>query len=647
MLYYIMNKINENLIFNNNENNKLIEHTINEIHKNINEYDLSLKNLTLRYKKVYKYENMFLFIIYKNGKILTVFNSGDTRKQTIINIIKDRLLNLEKKFGKLPNMFIPLYISDTHFYHDNEIPFFVEAKPSNKKGILYPDTNFYSIKLDNKIINYDNLKNTLEENNCSNIKNKSPIIYFSGANTGSNKHNIRRKIKEIVIDNDDKKYNIFVSEQYVPLYDFCKYKYLLNLPGHQPWSYRMSKILLMNSLVIDIPMTQTYINNLENKIYDRNDKWIQIYSDYFISGKDYVEVNYDWIDNLTSDLEVYGLYNKINKIYNYYQQNIDEYLTISKNGTKKANELNMDIINNTWDYLIIYFNKQIYENNTEYEINNFIDNILLSEKNIKEVDIKYIKEHDIDRDYFIKKVFIDEVLKISNKKYNVLYTGIYEKYKVEFIYDNIIKLNSESNLLVISDNNNYNINNKNRIEYIKDNIINGILNLDNTKKHKFDIIFIIENQDTENLFESLNVCWNVLKYNGILIVDIYCLNKTMEEIDEYYYFKTFKEMNNIEISKIEKIGKRILIHKVNLHNINKNIPIHIKDLIYNYIDTYPKELIIKLPKQNKTKIEWNFIMSNSKYQQDISLGYNKKLDKYLESYVFNYSSIDSSNSIKY
>jgi len=232
------------------------------------------------------------------------------------------------------------------------------------------------------------LKNTLKEKNCSNIKNKSPIIYFSGANTGADKHNIRKKIKEIVTNKDDKNYNIYISEQYVPLYDFCKYKYLLNLPGHQPWSYRMSKILLMNSLVIDIPVLQTYIYKLQNKkIVDKNKKWIQIYSNYFIAGKDYVEINYNWIENITTDLQIYDLYKKINKIYDYYQKNTKEYLTISKNGTKKANKLNMNFINDTWNYLIIYFNKKIYENNTQSEINNFINKILLSEKNVKNISI--------------------------------------------------------------------------------------------------------------------------------------------------------------------------------------------------------------------------------------------------------------------
>jgi hypothetical protein len=375
-----MNKIDENKIFQNitNKNNiNFIKYIIDTIHKNINEYNLSLIDFYKKYMKITKFENMFLFIIYKDGKIYTVFEEGDKRKKIIINIVKKIIKKLEKIYGKLFNMFIPFYVSDTHFYHDNSIPFFVEAKPKNKKGILYPDKDFYSIKLKERFIDYDELKKILKNNNCENINNKKSIIYFSGANTGSDKHNIRKKLKEIVENNNNKKYNIHISEQYVPLYNFCKYKYLLNLPGHQPWSYRMSKILLMNSLVIDISILQKYIYKNKNKIIeDNNEKWIQIYSEYFEPNKDYIEIKYDWTEKITTNLQVNNIYNEINKIYKFYENNLNDYIKISKNGTKKANQLNMKIINKTWEYLIIYFNKKIYENNSQDIINNFIDKLL-------------------------------------------------------------------------------------------------------------------------------------------------------------------------------------------------------------------------------------------------------------------------------
>lgn len=222
---------------------------------------------------------MILFIIYKNKKIYIIFPKGDNRKQIIIKNVKRNILEIYKKTnGYLPNFFLPFYVSDTYFYQNNDIPFFVEAKPRNKKGILYPDQNYYFININNNNISYDKFKKLLKNKKCNDINTKKNIIYFSGANTGSDKHNIRMKLKNIIDEKNDKKYNIYIASQYVPMYDFCKYKYLLNLPGHQPWSYRMTKILLMNSLIFDITVKQTYI--IDKNKESKNEKWVQIYNDF-------------------------------------------------------------------------------------------------------------------------------------------------------------------------------------------------------------------------------------------------------------------------------------------------------------------------------------------------------------------------------
>ena len=384
---HILNNINLNLIFNNKTHNlTLINFIKSESNKSINEYNLSLIDLYKKYKKLYKFQNMYLFIIYKDNKIYTIFNTGDNRKKIIIENVKKSIINLKKKFKKLPNLFIPFYVSDTHFYHDNDFPFFVEAKPKNKKGILYPDQNYYNINIDDKNINYDQFKNILIENNCSNIKNKIPIIYFSGANTGADKHNIRMKMKELKTDFKDKKYKIHIKEKYVPMYHFCKYKYLLNLPGNQPWSYRMTKILLMNSLIFNVSVLQRYIYEKNGiKIIDKNDKWIQFYSEYFKSGKDYINIDYEWTEGLTSDKNVINIYKEINKLFNFFEKNTDEYIKITNNANKKANSLNIDIFDKTFEYLILQFNKKIYEQNSILIINNFLDKIISSEKNIKQI----------------------------------------------------------------------------------------------------------------------------------------------------------------------------------------------------------------------------------------------------------------------
>ena len=366
--------------------NNLKKFITNQSDFQINQYDLSLNTIMQKMKKQKIFEKMHFFIIIKNNKFFVLFPSGDTRKKIIINNVKNVLENLKSsnQLKSLPDMYLPFYISDTHYYHDNDIPYFIEAKPKNQKGILFPDSNYYSIKVDNETINYDKFKKIIKKHKCTNTnkvgENKKPIIFFSGANTGDDKHNIRMKLKNIVSEKKDKRYDIKISEEYYPMYYFCNFKYLLNLPGNQPWSYRMSKILLMGSLVIDINMKQTFYNTQSKKFYPPNDKWIQIYSEFFKKDEDYIEIDYDWKESHTKNTQVINIYNNINTIYNNFQQNDNQYKMIVNSATKKANLLNMKVFDKTMTYLILKFTEKLYKQNTKEEINTFIDYLFTLEK---------------------------------------------------------------------------------------------------------------------------------------------------------------------------------------------------------------------------------------------------------------------------
>jgi hypothetical protein len=183
------------------------------------------------------------------------------------------------------------------------------------------------------------------------------------------------KLKEL--SSNSKNYEIHIKDKYVPMYDFCKYKYLLNLPGNQPWSYRKAKILPMGSLIIDILVNQSYIIN-NKKV--TNGKWIQFFTEYFTPNEDYIEISYDWIEGITNDKEVNKIYKKINKIYDYYENNQNEYDTIRENAVRKANQFNTKIFNKTYDYLIRYFNKKMYKENSVEQINDFLDKMILLDK---------------------------------------------------------------------------------------------------------------------------------------------------------------------------------------------------------------------------------------------------------------------------
>ncbi len=343
---------------------------LKQSNNSILDYDLSISNIhhILDYPK--NTPNLFLIIIVYNNKLYTLYPHIDNRKKIITSVVMNLLKKLLLKYSSLPNMFLPFYVSDTHFYKKNDLPFFVEARPKNEKGILYPDQNFYNIFLDNKFISYDEFKIILKNKKCNSISKKN-IIYFRGANTGSDKHNMRMKLKNIVKEKNNKFIQIHIKEEYLPMYEFCKYKYLLNLAGHQPWSYRFSKILPMNSLVFHINVLQSYNNG---KSF--NKKWIQCFDEIFKPNKDYVEINYKWIENKTSDQNIIQVYNELVSLYHFYEKNTLLYNKIIQSASKKTNLITNQLCDDIFTYLILFFTKNFYLKNSSSSINSFIESTL-------------------------------------------------------------------------------------------------------------------------------------------------------------------------------------------------------------------------------------------------------------------------------
>ena len=146
-------------------------------------------------------------------------------------------------------------------------PIFCFARPRNKVDkIVIPDYTFFKGKIEEKEIDWDEQKKLILSK-CKKLKNKQKdLIYFRGADTteGTNlRSNIGKflnKSKIIIYKNDKKR---------VPTYNFCKYKYLLDLPGKQPWSIRLKYLLLMPSTCIKVTQITKYTD--ENLI---EEEWI-------------------------------------------------------------------------------------------------------------------------------------------------------------------------------------------------------------------------------------------------------------------------------------------------------------------------------------------------------------------------------------
>ena len=342
---------------NRSEINKLIDQMKNDI----NNFNYSIENINKMENIMNtnsKYNKMILKVVIQNNNITYYNINGDTRKKHIINILNNMKKYIIESGKNLPNLIAYFYICDTYSYEYQDLPFFVLAKPQNRKGILFPDDTFFCHKFENECDDWDTIKKTII-NKCNNISIKDKIdeIYFKGANTGKDKHNLRFMLSQ----EKNLPLNIKLSEKYTPMYSFCKYKYLLNLPGHQPWSYRFKYLFLMNSFIINVAVIQHYNE------FEKNEKWLNFFDVIFEPNTDYIEIEYNWYENKDNSNEYNKLINKLDDTYKYYNSNPEEFQSIITNGFNKINNItNNLILEMLYDLLTRY----------SYKLNTFIDKII-------------------------------------------------------------------------------------------------------------------------------------------------------------------------------------------------------------------------------------------------------------------------------
>jgi hypothetical protein len=356
---------------------KKLKNFINkQIINQLNDYEnFNINIFTKLFKYIDSFSSNLMFIIYYDNNIYILYPGGDNRKILITEAFK-KVITLKKH--KIKNTIIPFFISDAYFYHDNNIPILIEAKPENKKGILFPDASNFLIRVSNNTYNYNELLKLFEEKKCMTCE-KISKVYFKGANTGASKHNVRKKLEDFSKNN--KNYEIEIGSKHIPMFDFCKYKYLLNLPGHQPWSNRFMKVVIMGSLLVNVDLMQSFDGG---KTF--NGSWITVYHNYFKNKKDYINLTYKWIENKTTDNNVISLYNKINKLYEYFENHNEKYNKIIKSCTNKALQLNLNVYYYTIYRIILQFTEKLYKYNTENDIIQYIKK-LLNETNKKNIVI--------------------------------------------------------------------------------------------------------------------------------------------------------------------------------------------------------------------------------------------------------------------
>ena len=229
-------------------------------------------------------------------------------------------------------MFFYIYLGDSYlgyidYYLEYKYPIMVFSKLFESPRFLFPDPSFtnrylnilsYNKKNDNKKNeNWDEFKKNILKK-CKNTETKD-IFYFKGKNTGSIRNILKKKLNKY---NDIK---IILNNTLTPITKWCNYKYLFDLPGYGPWSFRFKEILLMpKSLTIKVD----YIKY--------NQRSINFYNKIVKKNIDYIEIKID------DEEENYGT--KILSKINFIKKNPDKIKKMMEHSTEQMKKLTLNSI---------------------------------------------------------------------------------------------------------------------------------------------------------------------------------------------------------------------------------------------------------------------------------------------------------------
>jgi hypothetical protein len=285
----------------------------------------------------------------------------DIRIIDTYDLIKKSIKYSIKKNKIIPNTILFIWISDRYPWDkdiDKKIPIYLYAKPKNTSFLIFPDNTFNCLtldkKYDGKCYDYDIIKKKILKYNKNDFNNKPNIMYFKGTPTTKNTIKLRETLEKLSKDTNWLKVYLDAWTNYEKIYEMNNYKYLLNLPGHYPWSNRFKYLFLMKSLVININanMQEYKTNNIEYN-------WIS-FIDYIVKpNEDYINIDatYYWssnndihVDKHNND-ETLKIFNKLKEISK--QTNYNEYNKIIDNGFNKVSKLsNKHIYNYIYEGIV-------------------------------------------------------------------------------------------------------------------------------------------------------------------------------------------------------------------------------------------------------------------------------------------------------
>lgn len=319
------------------------------------------KNIRLSYKlfELTILKN-YTIKINKRDKIKIENTEKDRRYNDIYTMYKKTLFFLKKNKIKVPETTVYIFMSDRYLYEldieNIKFPFFTIATPNNKYYPLIPDNTFecfsFKKRFGEECLDWDDSKKIIKKN----LKNiESNKLYFKGKNTSDKRTNIRKYFEQYQ-NKDTMKISLEPSKNYEPMYNFSKYKYLLDLPGNYEWSNRFPRLFLMNRVVFKVTNTV--------KEYDEGN--FITFTDLFTrKNKHYIELN-DVLTDENKDENIPIIKKNIKKIDKYMDKlNKDDkkYKRISNSGYKLMNELSNKHIY-IYIYISLLYNKKYFDGNT-------------------------------------------------------------------------------------------------------------------------------------------------------------------------------------------------------------------------------------------------------------------------------------------
>jgi len=314
--------------------------------------------------------------IIKDGTCTMDRDDGamDDRATYTRELIADSL-----KWCKAHNLAVP----DTTIYvfHSDRFPFTTEgwqnypiclvARPKNMKSPIIPDITWRAMSTDKKygdyMINWDQAKDKIVKYNPGERKE---IIYFKGTDTTNRIHGLRGKLQDFATKRFiPMEVHLNAWARYEPVWMFKRYKMLLNLPGHYPWSNRLKYILLMDALVINVDVeTRSYYPEWQDDYYET-------FTDYIVEPDvDYINIKYtyhkynyleappdvrDRVKALVA-AEDRKLYRALEDIYHDYRTNPAKYKTMMERSKRTMQNITMERIYQ-YIYKLICLNAKVVD----------------------------------------------------------------------------------------------------------------------------------------------------------------------------------------------------------------------------------------------------------------------------------------------